>query len=192
MVLPRFEESVVHRQIHIHDHDIGHCRGTLPLAKCLDHGFGIGWPAFVEQEPQRLIHSTFSLLRGQVKDRQVVLDHAAGPLVFQDVVRHSKSAGGEHRIAVAVLLERSRLADQPVDDMAVLDAMLTSAPESRQSVQLLGSVPDVESFGTHVNINLFADQSAGQRIGVAADVDRAPRIDSCLEPSGHLQPASRK
>jgi hypothetical protein len=76
--------------------------------------------------------------------------------------------------------------------MAVLDAMLTSASESRQRVQLPGTVPDVKGFGTYVNINLFADQSAGQRIGVAADVDRAPGIDPRLEPSRHLQSASWK
>ncbi len=162
------------------------------MAKGLGDGFGIGRPAFVEQKPQRLVHSAFSFLRGQVKNRQIVLDHATGPLVFQDVVSHPKSAGGEHRIAVAVLLERSRLTDQPVDDMAVLDAMLTSAPKSGQSVQLLGTVPDVKSFGTNVNINLFANQSAGQRIGVAADVDRAPGIDPCLDPSGHFQSARRQ
>jgi hypothetical protein len=127
-----------------------------------------------------------------VEDGQVVLDHAAGPLVLQQVVSHPEPAGGEHRIAVAVLLERPGLSDQPVDDVAVLDAMLTSASEPRQGVQLPGPVPDVESFGPDVDIHLFADQTAGQRVGVTADVDRAPRIDPCLEPSGHLQPASRQ
>ena len=43
-----------------------------------------------------------------------------------------------------------------------------------------------------MNIQQLTDQSAGQRISVAADVDRAPRIDPCLEPSGHFQPASRQ
>jgi hypothetical protein len=76
--------------------------------------------------------------------------------------------------------------------MAVLDAMLTPAPEPRQGVQLPGPVPDVEGLGPDVDIDLFADQTAGQRIGVAADVDRAPRIDPRLEPPGHLQPASRQ
>jgi hypothetical protein len=191
MVLPRFEKPVIHRQIHIHDHDVGHRRGLVPLAEGLGHRFGVGRPAFVEQEPQRFVHAAFSFLRGQVEDRQVVFDRAAGPPVLQQVVGHSEPAGGEHRIAVAVLLERSGLADQPVDDMAVLDAMSASASESRQSVQLPGPMPDVEGFGPDVDINLFADQTARQRVGVAADVDRAPRIDPRLEPSGHLQSASR-
>ena len=130
------------------------------MAEGLGHQRDVGRLASVEQEPQHLVNTAFSLLRGQEKDRQVVLDHAARPLVLQHVVGHPESAGREHRIAVAVLLERSRLADQPVDDVAVLDAMLASASESRESVQLPGTVPDVDGLGTDVNINLFADQSA--------------------------------
>jgi hypothetical protein len=192
MVLLRFEKSVIHGQIHINNHDVGHRRGSLTLAKGLGHGVGVGRAALVEQVPQRLVHAAFSFPRGQEEDRQVVLDHAAGPLVLQQVVSHPEPAGGKHRIAVAVLLERPGLAHQPVDDVAVLDAMLASASESRQGVELSGPVPDVECFGSDVNIYLFADQTAGQRVGVAADMDRAPGIDPGLEPASHLQPASRR
>jgi hypothetical protein len=192
MVLLRFEKSVVHGQIHIHDHDVGHRRGSLTLAEGFGHGGGVGRPALVEQEPQRLVHTAFSFLRSQEEDGQVVLDHAARPPVLQEVVSHPEPAGGEHRVAVAVLLERPGLAHQPVDDVAVLDAMLASASESRQGVELSGPVPDLENFGPDVNIHLFADQSAGQRVGVAADMDRAPGIDPGLEPASHLQPASRQ
>jgi hypothetical protein len=192
MILPGLKKSVVHRQIHIHDQDVGHCRGSLTLAEGFGHRLRVGRPAAVKQEPQRLVHAAFPLPRGQEEDRQVILDRAAGPLVSQQVVSHPKPAGGEHRIAVAVFLERSGLADQPVDDVAVLDAMLAPASEPRQGVQLPGPVPDLEGFGPDMDIHLFADQAAGQRIRVAADVDRAPRIDPGLEPASHLQPASRQ
>jgi hypothetical protein len=186
------KKPVVHRQIHVHDQDVGHRRGALTLTEGLGHGVGVGRLALVEQEPQRLVHAAFSLLRGQEEDRQVVLDHADGSPVLQQVVGHPESAGREHRISVAVLLERSRLADQPVDDVAVLDAMLAPASEPRQGGQLPGPVPDVEGLGPDVDIHLFADQAAGQRVGVAADVDRAARIDPRPEPSGHLQPSGRQ
>jgi hypothetical protein len=70
----------------------------------------------------------------------------------------------------------------------------TSAPasESRQGGQLPGPVPGVEGLGPDVDIHPFADQAAWQRVGVAADVDRAARIDPRLEPSGHLQPSGRQ
>jgi hypothetical protein len=192
MVLPRLKEPVVHRQVHIHDRDVGHRRGSLTPAEGLGHRVGVGRPALVEQEPQRLVHVALPLPSGQEEDRQVVLDHAAGPPVLQQVVGHPEPAGREHRVAVAVLLERSRLADQPVDDVAVLDAMPAPTSEPRQGVQFPGPVPDVEGLGPDVDIDPFADQSAGQRVGVAADVDRAARIDPRLEPSGHLQPSGRQ
>jgi len=158
----------------------------------LDHRLDIGHPARAEQEPQRLIDAAFSLLGGQVEDRQVVLDHAAGPPVFQEVVGHPEPAGREHRIAVAVLLERPWLADQPVDDVAVLDPMPAPAPEPGKGVDLPGPVPDVEGLGPDVDIHLLPDQSAGQRVDVATDVDRAARVDPGLESSGHLQPTGRQ
>jgi hypothetical protein len=192
MILLSFQKSVIHRQIHIHDQDVGHRRGSLTPVKSLDHRFGVGRAALVEHEPQRLVHAALSFPRGQEEDRQVILDHAAGPPVLQQVVSHPESAGGEHRIAVAVLRERPGLADQPVDDVAVLDAMSAPAPESRQRVDLPGPMPDVEGLGPDVNIHLLADQAAGQRIRVAADMDRAPGIDPGLEPASHLQPASRQ
>jgi hypothetical protein len=70
--------------------------------------------------------------------------------------------------------------------------MLAPASESRQGVQLPGPVPDLEGFGPDMNIDPLADQPAGQRVGVAADVDRAARIDPGLEPPGHLQPSGRQ
>jgi hypothetical protein len=127
-----------------------------------------------------------------VEDRQVVLDHAAGSLVFQEVVGHPETAGGEHRIAVSVLLERPGFANQPVDHVAVIDPILASPSEPGQRVDLPGPVPDVEGFGSDMNIHLLADQSAGQRVSVAADMDRAPRIDPRLKSSGHLQSTIRK
>jgi hypothetical protein len=192
MVLPRLEQPVVHRQIHIHDHHISHRRRALTPVQDFRHRLDIGRASSIEEEPQRIINSAFSFLGGQVEQSQVVLDHAAGPLVFQGVIGHPEPAGREHRIAVTVLLERPGFADQPVDHVAVIDPMLASPSEPGQSVDLPGPVPDVEGFGSDVNIDLFADQSAGQRVGVAADMNRAPRIDPRLKPSGHLQPTGRQ
>ena len=164
----------------------------MALAEGLGHRLDVGYSSRVEQEPQRVVNPAFSFLCGQQKQRQVVLDHAAGPPLFQEVVGHPEPAGGEHRIAIAVLLKGSGLADQPVDDVTVIDPMLASPSEPGQRVDLPGPVPDVEGLGPDVNVNLFTDQTAGQRIGVAADMDRAPGIDPGLESPSHLQPASRQ
>jgi len=65
MILSGLKEAVVHRQIHIHDQDVGHRRGSLTPMEGLGHGVGVGRPTLIEQEPQRLVHATFSLPRGQ-------------------------------------------------------------------------------------------------------------------------------
>jgi hypothetical protein len=192
MALPRLQEPVVHRQVNVHDHHVGHRRRPAALAEGVRHRLAVERSPLFEQEPQRLVHPDLSLPRGQVEDRQVLLDRAAGPPVLQHVVGHPESAGREHRVAVAVLLERPRLAHQPVDDVAVLDAVLPPAPEPRQGVDLAGAVPDVEGLGPDVNVNKLADQTARQRVGVAADVDRAPQVDPRLDPPSHLQPAYRQ
>jgi len=131
MVLPRLQEPVIHRQINVHDQHVGHRRRSATLSESLRDGFAVGRPPGVEQEPQRLVDLALPLASRQQEDREVLLDRAAGPPVLQLVISHPEPTGREHRVAVAVLLERSGLAHQPVDDVAVLDAMLPPAPESR-------------------------------------------------------------
>jgi hypothetical protein len=127
-----------------------------------------------------------------MEDLQVVLDRAAGPLVLQDVVGHAEPAGREHRVAVAIALERAWLADQPVDHVTVIDPVPAPAAKPRQAVDLLGTVPDVKMIDPDVNIDLLTDQTAGQRVDVATHVDRAARIDFRRDPPRHLQPPRRQ
>jgi hypothetical protein len=192
MCLPRLQEPVVHPQVHIHDHYLGHRRRPAALRERRRDGPAVGRLPGIEQEAQGVVDPALPLLGRQAEDLQVLLDRVAGPAVLQHVVGDPEPAGREHRVTVAVLLERSRLAHQPVDDVAVLDAMLPPAPKPRQGVDLAGAVPDLQGLDHDVNVHRLTDQSAGQGVRVAADVDRAPRIDPRLEPAGHLQPASRQ
>ncbi len=192
MVLLRFEESVVHRQIHIHDHDVGHRRGSLTLAEGLGHRFGVGRTALVEQEPQRLVHAAFSLLRGQVEDRQVILDHADGPPVLQQVVGHPEPAGREHRIAVAVLLERPGLAHQPVDDVPVVDAIVRASAQAWQLLHLLAAVPDLQMIGEHPRFHDLSDQTAVDRVAVPFHHDQASSVHPRANSLGGIQTPIRQ
>jgi hypothetical protein len=192
MCLPRLQEPVVHPQVHVHDQHVRHRRRSAALRDRLHDGLAVGRLPGVEQQPQGVVDPALPFLGRQAKDLQVLLDRAATPSVLQHVIGDPEPAGRKHRVAVAVLLERSRLAHQPVDDVAVLDAVLPPATKPRQGVDLAGAVPDLQGLGHDVNIQQLTDQSAGQRVGVAADVDRAPRVDPSLDPSGHLKPASRK
>jgi hypothetical protein len=192
IILLRPQEPVVRRQVNARDQHVGHRRRPPALAEDLRHRSAVGYSPGVEQQPQGLVDTGLPLAGRKEEDRQVLLDRAAGPPVLQHVVGDPEPAGREHRVAVAVLLERPRLAYQPVDDVAVLDAVLPPAAESRQGVDLAGAVPDLQGLGRDVNIHHFADQTAGQRVGVAADVNRAPRVDPRLDPPGHLQPPRRQ
>jgi hypothetical protein len=180
------QELIVQGQVHIDDRYVGHRRQPTTLAYQAGHGRAAKRLLPVEQEPQGFVDSALALPRRELEDLQIFLDRAAGPLFFQDVVGRAEPAGGEHRVSVPVFRERARLAYQPVDDVAVIDAILASSAEPRQAVDLACAVPDVEMFQSDVHIDLFADQTAGQRVDVAADVDRAAGIDFCLDPSRHL------
>jgi len=192
MLLPWLQEPIVHRQVYVDDRHVGHRRQSSALAHQAGHRLTAQRFLTVEQEPQRVVDSALALPGREQEDLQVFFDRAAGPLVPEDVVRHAEPAGGEHRVAVAVLRERAGFADQPVDDVAVRDAMFASAAQPRQAVDLTGAVPDVEMVDPDVNVELFADQAAGQRIDVAADVDRAAGIDLRLDPPRHLHAPRRQ
>jgi hypothetical protein len=61
----------------------------------------------------------------------VFLGRPLGSLLQQDVVGHAEAAAGKQIRLVAVVGEGPRLADQPVDDVPVVDAMLATATQSR-------------------------------------------------------------
>jgi hypothetical protein len=157
MVLPLLQELIVHGQVHIDDRDVGHRRQPSAFAHQGGYGRAAKRSLPVEQEPQSVVDSALALPRREVEDLQVFLDRAAGPLVFQDVVGCAKAARGEHCVVVTVFLERAGLAYQPVDDVAVIDAVLAASAEPRQAVDLPGAVPDVEMIDPDVHIDLFAD-----------------------------------
>jgi len=192
MVLPRLQEPIVHRQIHINDRDLGHRRRPAALTHGRGHGGAAQRRIAVEHQPQRLVYPALTFLRRQQEDLQVLLDRPGGAVPLQSVVRHPKPAGGEQGIAVAILLERPRLAHQPVDHVAVLDPMLAPAPKPRQLIHPTGPVPDLQAFGPDVDLDPLADQPAGYRVGIPADVDRAPRVDPDGDPPAHLQPPPRE
>jgi hypothetical protein len=162
MCLPRLQEPVVHPQVHIHDQYLGHRRRPAALRNRRREGRAVGRLPGVEQQSQGVVDPDLSFLGRQAEDLQVILDRAAGPALLQHVVGDPEPAGREHRVAVAVLLERSGLAHQPVDDVAVLDAILPPATKPRQGVDPAGAVPDLQGLDHDVNVHRLTDQSAGQ------------------------------
>lgn len=112
-------------------------------------------------------------------------------LLDQPVIDQAEAAGWEQLLAVAVAGERPRLTHQPVDDMPVVDAMLASSTQSRQAFHKLLGVPDLEVVGMHTRLDPLADQAAGHRVGVAADMDGAAAIDTHRQALASIQALGR-
>ena len=62
--------------------------------------------------------------------------------------------------------------------MTIIDLVLVAAAEPGKSLDQHRAVPHLQAFHLDMDINLFTDQSAGHRVGVVADADRAPLGDS--------------
>jgi hypothetical protein len=97
-------------------------------------------------------------------------------LLDQPVVDQPKTARREQLVAVAIAGERPRLAHQPVDDVPVGDPMLAPATQTRQALDQVLGVPDLDVVGEETRLHPFPDQPAGHRVGVADDMDGAATI----------------
>jgi hypothetical protein len=118
------------------------------------------------------------------QDLQIILD--AAPLVAafaEAVVGQAEPRRREQIVAVGVVRERARLADQRVDDVPVVHRVPVATHQPRQRVDQLVRVPDLDPVGEQPRLDRFADQPAVHRIHVAMNVNQAARIDA----TRHLQ-----
>ncbi len=110
-------------------------------------------------------------------------------MLGQPVVGHAETTAGEQVSLVAVVSKRSRFANQPVDDVAVVDSVLASPTQSRHFLHPLAAVPKFDPLGVQVGLDPLADQPAGHRVDVALDADSAarfhphPQLLECLQPA---------
>jgi hypothetical protein len=97
---------------------------TQPLFHCID----VQRLTRVEQAGQCRLHRCLALACRQVQNPQVLLGRPLRLPLQEQVVGHAEAAGGEQVRSVTVVGEGTRLADQPVDDVPVLDAVLAPSP----------------------------------------------------------------
>jgi hypothetical protein len=127
-----------------------------------------------------------------LQQAQVLL--RAGPLAVgldQPVERHPEPTGREQVLAVPVVGERPRLADQRVDDVPVLHRVPVPADQSRQGVREATRVPHLHPVGEQAGLDRLTDQPAVDRVGVAVDVDQAARVDPAPDPQTAVDPRRR-
>lgn len=119
-----------------------------------------------------------------LQNLQIILGTAAFITPFaKPIVGDAKPRRREQVVAIGVVCERARLADQRIDHVPIMHPVLMAASQTWQGVHLFVRVPDLNTVGEQPRFDLLADEPAVHRIHVAMDVNQAPRID----PASHLQ-----
>ncbi len=113
-------------------------------------------------------------------------------MLLQLVVGQPEPARREQIAPVAVVGERPRLADQPVDHVPVLDAVLPPPPQPGQLLHPLLGVPHLQPLGKKPHLHPLADQPARHRVDVPRHPQDTAPLDPHPQPLARLQPAGRQ
>jgi hypothetical protein len=157
------------------------------LTQPLPHGGRIHTAVFVQQFHQHRLDARLALACRQVQNPQVLLIRPRGLSLTQFVVGHAEVAAGKQIRTVAIVGERPGLADQPVDDVPIVDAMLATSTQAWQLFHHLLGVPHFDALGVQAGFHPFADQPAGHRVDVGLHVDDAARFHTHTQPLARLQ-----
>lgn len=127
-----------------------------------------------------------------MQDSHILPGRPLRSLLEQDVVDHAEATAGKEIGLVAIIGERSRLANQPVDDVPVVHPVLTPAPQPRYDLHLLLAVPDLDPLGVQAGLHPLADQSATHRVDIALHADGAARLHPHPQPLACFQAMRRQ
>lgn len=189
----RLEEHVVLLEIRLRDF-----RGSNRVIQHL--GFfhnlfdrcRVNHPALFEQTLNCRFHGRLALAGCQIEDLQVFTARTGWPACQKFVIGHAEADAGKQIVSPAVVFEGARLANEAVDDVAVVDAMLVLAVQTRQSLGATLGVPDFKMLGKNTDRDLLADQPTGHTVGVLPDGDRARTADRRLDSTKKGERLGRK
>ena len=89
---------------------------------------GVQRIASAQQHANDIFHHGLAALRSQGEDLQVFFCTPLRSVFFpQRIVGKTKPACWKQILAVAIVLKRTRLANQPINDVPVIDPMFTPA-----------------------------------------------------------------
>jgi hypothetical protein len=104
------------------------------------------------------------------------------------VVGHAEPRRREQIVAVGIVRERARLADQRVDDVPVVDGVPVAAHQPRPRFHTPVRVPHLDAVGIEPRFHPLTDQPAVYRIRVAVNVNQAAAIDAATHLQTRRQP----
>jgi hypothetical protein len=114
-----------------------------------------------------------------LQNRQIVLGTLAVVTCFAEpIVGHAEPRGREQIVAIGVLRERTRLANQRVDHMPIVHRVTVATHQPRQRVHTAIGVPHLDTVGEEPRFHRLADQSTVHRVDVAVNVNQAPAVDA--------------
>lgn len=188
-----FQETIKTTQIGRFD---GHVRRRWNLcirAGQRNHGVGRERLLLSQQVPQRVIHGRFAVAGRMLQKPQVLArGDPRSVLVPQPVIGQAKAAVGEQVLAIAVVFEGTWLPHQLVDDVPIVDRVLVASHQPRQCVDVNSCVPEFHPIGREPGFDFLADQPAVDRVGIAVNVDQAPRVHTHRHPQTTILPLHRK
>ena len=112
-----------------------------------------------------------------MQDLQIIFGTASLVVALAEpVVGDAKARGREQIVAVSVIRERARLADQRIDDVPIVDRVLVATHQPRQRIDVFVRVPDLDAVGEQACFDLFADQAAMHRVRVAVNVNQTAGV----------------
>lgn len=166
---------------------LGGRKSLRSLANQLFHRAKADLASFGQQSTQRFIHGCLAFHGRQMQDRQILPNALDRRLGNELVVGHPEMAGGEHLFAVAIVLERAWLANQPGDHVSIIDPVLASAPKTWEMLDKLARVPHADLLSAQVDVHLLSNEPAGNGVGVAIHLDRAGRPDTSFDALDRLE-----
>jgi hypothetical protein len=111
---------------------------------------------------------------------------------LKPIVSQAKATVRKHLFTVPVVLERSRLADQLVDDVPVIDGALVTPHQPRHRVDRLVAVPELDSFSVQPHLDLLSHQAAVNAVGVALHLHETSRVDTRRQPQHTVESRRRQ
>jgi hypothetical protein len=96
----------------------------------------------------------------------------------QYVPCHPEPAGGKHFLAVSVVCEGTRLANQRIDDVAIINRRLVFPDQSRHDLDDMFLMGHRDLFGGHTHVDQLTNQPTGDRIRIGSHLNRAAFGDS--------------
>ena len=147
--------------------DISHWSDLCCIHDECPHLFNVERCAGGQQMPQRISDGILTFVSGQLQDLDVDLVSDLFSMSSSErVVGDAEGAGRKHLFTVLIIREGTRLADQRIDDVSVIDRCLLFAEQPGHRLHNVVLMQDGDLVSPDPHVDELTNQPAGNRIGV--------------------------